>query len=434
MPIDARIPLGVQPVQMPDFAKLATQRAAIQNSMADMASKQRAMAEQNTMANILQDPGFSWDDPQQIQRLTSYAPTLGPAAAKSQMELRKAQAEQAKFAREEKTAIRDTALQRAAGWESGADIKASLDQDLAEGKIAQADYDTYVTHIPKDDAKIPAFTNLIIRQLLTPEQVIADDNTDATRTQSAAQASATLAEQTRNNKVTSGISQQNANTSQRNSEALYFTPPGGDGAIKGVDKVTGEEVSSVSTVPKPTAGATAATKADAIEKFNTSIGALRGAYVNLANLDALVSSSKKGTTLPLSGKVSEGVNVFSNVARYTAASDIGQKLEGAIGSEAQTERGAIANLAFQMINALKNIQGVGAKSLDSNVELKNALLTLAKPSQSEETIARTLDTLEKVFTNEIKKAEAEQAATVDTATDSGVVEFVRKPDGSYGPK
>ena len=43
------------------------------------------------------------------------------------------------------------------------------------------------------------------------------------------------------------------------------------------------------------------------------------------------------------------------------------------------------------------MEGIGARSLDSNVELKNALASLGKPGQSIETVRRTLASIGRIY-------------------------------------
>ena len=93
MPVDARIALGVEPVKMPDFAQLAVQRSAVMNNMAEMASKQRALNEQNTLAQLMQDPNFSFDNPESRSRVQRAAPNLGGTVLKSYDDAQAAQAE-----------------------------------------------------------------------------------------------------------------------------------------------------------------------------------------------------------------------------------------------------------------------------------------------------------------------------------------------------
>jgi hypothetical protein len=93
MPVDARIALGVEPVKMPDFAQLAVQRSAVMNNMAEMASKQRALNEQNMLAQLMQDPNFSFDSAESRKLVHTRAPNIGGTVLKNYDDAQAAQAE-----------------------------------------------------------------------------------------------------------------------------------------------------------------------------------------------------------------------------------------------------------------------------------------------------------------------------------------------------
>jgi hypothetical protein len=79
------------------------------------------------------------------------------------------------------------------------------------------------------------------------------------------------------------------------------------------------------------------------------------------------------------------------------ASGAGQFVSGVLGTKAQTERDKITNASFTLLNQIKNMEGIGARSLDSNVELKNALASLGRPGQSIETIQSTLASIGRIY-------------------------------------
>ena len=136
-------------------------------------------------------------------------------------------------------------------------------------------------------------------------------------------------------------------------------------------------------VPTETQLAAEKAKVAARENFSALLGDVRAAYEALDKLGALTSSTK-GT-------------LGRNLMASAGASGPGQFLSGALGTKAQTERDTIANAQFTLLNQIKNMEGIGARSLDSNVELKNALASLGKPGQSIETVRRTLASIGRIY-------------------------------------
>jgi hypothetical protein len=122
------------------------------------------------------------------------------------------------------------------------------------------------------------------------------------------------------------------------------------------------------------------------QNFGDMLNTVKAAYENLDKLGALPSSTKG----------SYGRNLMASAG----ASGAGQIVSGALGTPAQTERDTITNARFTLLNQLKDIQGIGSRQLDSNVELKNALTSLGGPGQSIETIRRTLETIGRIYSAE----------------------------------
>jgi hypothetical protein len=110
---------------------------------------------------------------------------------------------------------------------------------------------------------------------------------------------------------------------------------------------------------------------------------LAGAYDELDRIGGIPSSSRR--------------SLGENVGASIAASGPGQMLSGAVATQGQTQRDTIKNLGFTLLNQIKNMEGIGARSLDSNVELKNALSSLGDPSQSIESVRDTLRIISRVY-------------------------------------
>jgi len=429
MPIDARIALGVEPVKMPDFAQLAVQRSAVMNNMAEMASKQRALNEQNTLAQLMQSPDFSFDNPESTNKLFRAAPNLAPVVVKNYQDYQTAQAEAKTKALAYADAQTTSMLTELFSYKDFDGATSAIDQRVANGQLTpeqgaaakakMGGYDTY-----------DAFAAAMARSQLTPAQMLeverdqmdtgtelvdrsilkyAPPNTAYTETGRTTR-TMSLAEQ-----AAADTAARNAATSARLANKLDPLPEDSAGVVRVIDPYTGEVKAEIQGAPKlggTTAATKASTKAAGIEQFNTALGAMRDAYIKLDNLGGLVVSGKAGDINPLTGKVDpKGRNVFENMNRFAAATDAGQYVEGSLGDPKQTERDNINNLRFALINSIKTMQDVGAKSLDSNVELQNALKTLSNPTQSRESVASTLATIEKVFRAEVAKVPDDAAAT-----------------------
>ena len=135
MPVDARIALGVEPVKMPDFAQLAVQRSAVMNNMAEMASKQRALNEQNTLAQLMQDPNFSFDNPESIGKLSRAAPNLAPVVVKNYQDMQAAQTAAKAAAQKQREDQRTAGLRHVASLSSTETAVADIRAKVASGEL-----------------------------------------------------------------------------------------------------------------------------------------------------------------------------------------------------------------------------------------------------------------------------------------------------------
>jgi hypothetical protein len=119
------------------------------------------------------------------------------------------------------------------------------------------------------------------------------------------------------------------------------------------------------------------------QNFSDGLATIRGAYETLNRLGAMTSSEKN--------------TLGRNVLASAGASPVGQLAGKVGGTPAQTQRDLIKNMQFTLLNQIKNMEGIGARSLDSNVELKNALNSLGETGQSIETIRNTLNTIGRIY-------------------------------------
>lgn len=99
-------------------------------------------------------------------------------------------------------------------------------------------------------------------------------------------------------------------------------------------------------------------------------------------------------------------NVVSNLMSAAGATGVGQALGKAGGSAEQVERDVINSARQRLITSIKNATGMSARSLDSNVELKTMLNSISDPGQSYEAAMRIIDDIENAYVKGKPKAPA----------------------------
>lgn len=431
MPVDARIALGVEPVQLPDFASLAVKRADMMNSMSEMASRQRAVEEKNAFTTLLQMPGASLDDPEFRKRAMLSSPSLAPTYFQNYDQANAAQAVAKKEALAQKDAETSSAMSELFQYRDFDSAKAGLERRVAGGQLSREqadsviglmgqfdDYDKFAAHVARsrlsDEQRLQVTrgtrdTGVAIED--TAVGTFADPSTPLTVT------GTTMKQMSPTEVAANEVAKTNAATARMNAKSLNFSGFDGAGVSVARDPQTGAVVSQFNGTPTGTGGKSPLTKKTAVEQFDTAMQAMRDAYVKLDDMNALVVSGDAGGINPLTGKAdTKGGNMFENLARSAAASDVGQWIAGSMGAPEQTQRDNIANLRFTLINTIKGLQDIGAKGLDSNVELQNALKTLSSPGQSRETIASTMSTIEKIFRQTVASLPDNAGATGSTTT------------------
>jgi len=138
-------------------------------------------------------------------------------------------------------------------------------------------------------------------------------------------------------------------------------------------------------LPTETENAKAAAKVTARANFTALLNDIRGAYEELDRMKA-IGSSQRGTG---------GRNVIAGVG----ASAPGQIAGRVFATKAQSQRNRINNARTRLVNLLVQTENTGARSLDSNIELKNALESLGSPGQDVEAVFATLDNLGTMYAN-----------------------------------
>lgn len=87
---------------------------------------------------------------------------------------------------------------------------------------------------------------------------------------------------------------------------------------------------------------------------------------------------------------SEKRNPLKNIAAYARGTTLGQEVEKARATPAQSKRNEIRSLQRALLNDIKNSTGMSAQEINSNFELKNMLETLSDPTQSIESVKAIL--------------------------------------------
>lgn len=121
---------------------------------------------------------------------------------------------------------------------------------------------------------------------------------------------------------------------------------------------------------------------------------LRGIYRDLKSMGAMVSPSQ-----------SAGQNVEARLR----ASGLGQTVEGAVGTKAQTLRDRINSIRPQLMQALAKATGMTGKQLDSNADVKLFMQTVTNPASSYEANIKAIDGLERFLKANQKKPTAAPA-------------------------
>ena len=117
---------------------------------------------------------------------------------------------------------------------------------------------------------------------------------------------------------------------------------------------------------------------------------LRKIYGDLKKMGAMVSPAQAAD---------------KNVVARIRASGIGQVLEGAVGTQAQTQRDRIASIRPGLMQALAKATGMTGRQLDSNADVKLFMQTVTNPAASYEANIAALDGLERFLKANAKKAE-----------------------------
>lgn len=170
MPVDASIALNVKPVELPDFASLAVKRAGVMNAMSEMATRQRALNEQNAFGALLQLPGANPDDPEWRKKASFAAPNLAPDYLKKYDDANAAQAAARSAALAQKDAETKSALSELFQYGDFDAAKAGVARRVSGGQLSREQADAVIARMGQFD-DYDKFAASVARGMLTPEQM-----------------------------------------------------------------------------------------------------------------------------------------------------------------------------------------------------------------------------------------------------------------------
>lgn len=148
------------------------------------------------------------------------------------------------------------------------------------------------------------------------------------------------------------------------------------------------------------------------------VAATRGAGKEPANGGAMVNAAKGnlaelrkiyGELRGIGALVSPSQSTGANVAARVRASGVGQMLEGAVGTEAQTKRDRVASIRPALMQSLAQATGMTGKQLDSNADVKLFMQTVTDPTTSYEANLAAIDGLERFLEANAKTGAAPAA-------------------------
>lgn len=139
-------------------------------------------------------------------------------------------------------------------------------------------------------------------------------------------------------------------------------------------------------------------KAKGRKLFSAALNDMRSDYKTLNKLQAIPSTGRPA---------------LDNIGDYIGASRLGRIAQSAVGSKSSVALNNIANSRLTLLNALKEVTGMSAAQLSSNVELMTFLDSLADPTQGYESAMETIRRLENLY-----GAPAASAAKRQTPTKS----------------
>jgi hypothetical protein len=128
---------------------------------------------------------------------------------------------------------------------------------------------------------------------------------------------------------------------------------------------------------------------------------IQTAQGNLDELEGIYKSLNAAGAI-VSNKRSAGDNITARARN----SGVGQLVEGALGTKAQTARDRIASIRPGLMQSIAKATGMTGKQLDSNADVKLFMATVTDPTKSYEANIEAINGLRRFLRNNIKKPTA----------------------------
>lgn len=188
---------------------------------------------------------------------------------------------------------------------------------------------------------------------------------------------------------------QQVGVGSRTGRPIRILPKGVDpntGArIASGERIAGANIASRERIASSKGGTGGAAAEGGAETALGNIAELRGIYGTLNKMGAMVTPGQ-----------STGANLFARAR----ASGAGQFVEGAMGTEAQTQRDRINSIRPGLMQSVAKATGMTSKQLDSNADVKLFMQTVTDPTASYEANMAALDGLERFVRQNAKKPAA----------------------------
>lgn len=183
MPIDANIPLAVQPMKLDNPLNMLATSTQIQGMREAMMDKQRARAAQDAINQAMGTAGNP-NDADYVNRLATNLASRGQAAAlpkitKGIYEGQKTKSVADKNEYETQLAKHDNAIKELASYESPEEAKAAVVAKLQSGVLNQQQAEHAFTMIPNDPAQMRDWQIKTLRSLVNAKDQLATKTTTA---------------------------------------------------------------------------------------------------------------------------------------------------------------------------------------------------------------------------------------------------------------
>jgi len=394
MPIDARINMGLRPQTYDAFAAYDTGRAAAQTAQANQMAMQAAQAEAELNRNAMLEAQTL--DPNDRAAQQRYALRYGAAGTPFLTALSGVDTNFAGRGTERRAEGKFNTEQQAAASDALSEAIGLTVQDPSDTRIAGARaafvatggdgaaFDAYVAPIlavdyasgarqpmvvnmiggsPEGERLVDRFTRKDVRTNMGDRSVVEQTNPHAP--------GFTPPVELRYGKNPNPVIVQT-------SQGIGSVVPGEPGFTPATDD-QGNPVMPYQA-PSRTDTADADARAGAAEGLRSTLGSLRGYYDALNRSGGIVSTER---------------GAGRNVAASAAASLPGRVLGRTLGFEDQTQRDNIQTAIPMIVASLKDLTGMSAQQMNSNVELQLFLGTVGDPSKSIETVNEALTRFER---------------------------------------